>query len=444
MVADEMSNIFSVRKKNLSKNFSIDKNMDSSAVRDYLTEWIRKDLPPLVDRELKVDDSRAVTIIGPRRAGKTYYFYQLIRNRKEKTLYLNFEDVRLMGVHARDILDIIRMYTELTGRMPERIFLDEIQNVAGWEYAVRTLIDKGKQKIYLTGSSSKFLSREVATQLRGRTFSYILLPFSFREYLKVRGVSFEGLLSKDEESKIRNALRNYIESGGFPEIVLGGDKERILKEYVDMVLFRDFVERHSLKNISIARFLMNHFLQNYSKEFSINSIAKKIRSSGVKFGINTLYDYVDKIEDTVFIFFLHRYSNKVHLRESWPRKVYICDPSLSKIVRISEDYGKQMENLVFLELLRKRNLHPVWDFYYYRERDYEVDFIVKEGERVKECIQVTYASGKDEIERREIKALEKAGEELRCEKKTVITWDYEEEGEINFVPLWKWLLRNEK
>jgi len=417
--------------------------MDTAAVRDYLTEWIKKEIPEVVSRDLKVDNKRPVAIIGPRRAGKTYYFYQIIKENKENSLYLNFEDIRLMDVQARDIFEIIRIYAELAGKMPKRVFLDEIQNVSGWERAVRSLIDKGMYQIYLTGSSSKLLSREIATQLRGRTYSYLLLPFSFREYLRVKGINVEGLLSKDDESLIRAALRGYMSSGGFPEIVLGGDEERILREYVDMILFRDFIERHNLKNISLARFLMMHFLQNFSKEFSINSIAHRLHSLGTRFGKNTLYEYVDKIEDTVVLFYLRKFSKKVHIREGWPRKVYLCDPALSRVARASENFGRIMENLVFLELLRGRNSNPLWEIYYYRTEDYEVDFVVKEGERIKECIQVTYASGKDEIERREIKALEKASAELRCRRKTVITWDYEEEGEVRYIPLWRWLLERE-
>ena len=414
--------------------------MDFKDARDYLTEWANREFPEYVGRELRVRDDRAAVIIGPRRAGKTYYFYQLIGKDRGSTLYLNFEDIRLMDVQAREIFELLRLYTELTGAEIERIFLDEIQNVPRWEYAVRSLIDKGRYKIYMTGSSSKLLSKEIATQLRGRTYSYLLLPFSFREYLKAKGKSLPRIISRDEESKIRGMLRDYLTGGGFPEIVLGGDRERILKEYLDMILFRDFVERHSLKNITLARYLMMHFLQNFAKEFSVNSVANKLKSMGAKFGKNTLYDYISKLEDTVVIFYLRRYDKKVHLRESWPREVYLCDTSLSSRSRFSEDYGKLVENTVFLELLRRGNEAPLQELYYYRSRDYEVDFVVKEGEKVRELIQVTYASGKDEIERRELRALDKAGEELKCKNKTVITWDYEEEGEVRFIPLWKWLL----
>ncbi|AGB04676.1 putative ATPase (AAA+ superfamily) [Aciduliprofundum sp. MAR08-339] len=418
--------------------------MNSKEVRDYLTEWLNRATPDIVERELRIRDDRAVAVIGPRRVGKTYYFYQLIGDDRYRTLYLNFEDIRLLDVRAKDIYEILRLFTELTGMNVERVFLDEVQNVHGWEHAVRSLIDRGKYRIYLTGSSSKLLSREIATSLRGRTYSYILLPLSFREFMELRGVKIGRVISRDDESRIRNVLREYIDTGGFPEIVMGSDKERILKEYVDMILFRDFVERHNLKNITLARYLMMHIIQNFAKEFSINSIAKKLRSSGSRFGKNTLYDYMDKIEDTVAVFFLRRYNEKVHLREGWPRKAYLCDPSLSQVGKFSDDYGKYMENIVFLDLLRRKNYHPLWELYYYKARDYEIDFVLKERERMKELIQVTYASGRDEIERREIKALEKAGEELNCKNKTVITWDYEEKGEINFVPLWKWLLKLNK
>ena len=144
-------------------------------------------------------------------------------------------------------------------------------------------------------------------------------------------------------------------------------------------------------------------------------------------------------------FFLDRYSVKVHLRESWPKKIYVVDNGLTKAVRFSQDFGKLMENCVFLELKRKQNKNPLLEFYYLSNSDYEVDFIIKEGLNIKQLIQVTYASNKDEIEKREIKALIKASEILKCKDLLIITWDYEDEIKINSktikcIPLWKWLL----
>jgi predicted AAA+ superfamily ATPase len=163
-------------------------------------------------------------------------------------------------------------------------------------------------------------------------------------------------------------------------------------------------------------------------------------------GKNTVYDYVEKLQDTLAVFFVKKYSERISLRESWPRKVYVCDTGISKVIRFSADFGRLMENVVFIEELRRINDNPLLEIFYWKDRQQnEVDFVLKEGLKIKQLIQVTYANGKDEIGRREIRALLKASEELRCKDLLIITWDYDDELEIGnekikFIPLWKWLI----
>ncbi|MCS7138756.1 MAG: DUF4143 domain-containing protein [Crenarchaeota archaeon] len=187
-------------------------------------------------------------------------------------------------------------------------------------------------------------------------------------------------------------------------------------------------------------------MQNFSRETSIRSLERKLSSEGARFNVTTLYRYVENLEDTVFVFFLRKFSLKAHERETWPRKVYLADTGLTRVFRTSPDYGRLMENTVFLHLLRESNKSPLLSFYYWKDyQQNEVDFLVKEGLRIKQLIQVTHASGKDEVDKREVKALLKAGRELKCKDLRVITWDYEDEAEIEnrkirFIPLWKQLL----
>jgi predicted AAA+ superfamily ATPase len=307
----------------------------------------------------------------------------------------------------------------------------------------------------ITGSSSKLLSKEIATQLRGRTLTYLLLPFSFREFLKARGFKLEEK-TLDRIAELRRILIEYMEFGGFPDVVFSENKEKILKEYLDLILFRDFIERHRIENIEVARFLHNFIIQNFSKEISINSVYNKLKSLGVKVSKDTVYKYITKLEDTAFFFFLRRYSNKVHLRESWPKKVYLCDTGLTSIVKFSKDYGKLMENLVFLELLRKTNENPNLEIFYYKTKNNkEIDFLIKEKERITKLINVTYINSFDEMDKREYVSLLEGYYEFRLYKPEllVITWDYEDEKELNwfgkrgkikFIPLWKWLLYDTK
>ena len=429
--------------------------METQRIRGYIEDWYGKELPLLLPRELKTAqiEGKVTCIVGPRRAGKTYYFFQLMKPVKEVSLYLDFEDSALLTVKFDEVQEIANLFTEITGKEPKYIFLDEIQNLDKWETAVRTLLDRTPYNIFVTGSSSKLLSREIATQLRGRSLTYVLLPFSFSEFLNAKNVELKNVFTQVEQARIKNYLRDYLELGGFPEVVLKEDlREKILKEYFDSIFFRDFVERHELKSLGIARFIFSFVFQNFASEISVNKIVNYLKSEGKKFGKNTIYSYVEKLQDTQAVFFVNRISGKIYVKESWPRKAYICDSGISTIFRFSEDIGKLMKNAVFLELKRKQNENPLLEIYYYRDyQQREVDFVLKRGLAVEQLIQVTYASDRAGIGKREAEALLKVSSEFKCKNLTIITWDYEGElaltvenkhKQINCIPLWKWLIEN--
>jgi len=367
----------------------------------------------------------------------------MLEDGKAKKLYVNFEDTRLIDIGFKEIKETVRVYRELSGQEPECLFFDEIQNIDRWEIALRELLDKNKYKILVTGSSSKLLSREIATSLRGRTLTYMLLPFSFSEYLKAKEIPFNSL-TKDEEPVMRENLEEYLNYGGFPEVVLEEEKERILKEFFDQILFRDIVERHQLRNINMARFLLTWFAQNFAREISINKIMHFFASQGRKFGKNTLYDYVDKIEDSISVFFLKRYSETIYNRETWPKKTYLCDTGISRVARFQRDTGRLMENAVFLHLLRNTNLNPLEEIYYYVSSVGEVDFVVKDGQKIKQIIQVCYDTDDLLTKEREVKSLLKSAEVFNCRNLLVVTWNYRGTEEHNkktvqFIPLWEYL-----
>lgn len=396
-----------------------------------------------IERELKVPmpGRKIISIIGPRRCGKTTYFYYLIDRVLKEGMYIDFEDIAFKKMTIEEFFEVIKIYNELKPST-KFMLLDEVQSLNGWETLVRSLFDRG-YRIFITGSSSKLTSREIATQLRGRSLKFLLLTFSFREFLKAKKIKLK-LHTFEERGRLLGKLREYLEFGGFPEVVLSEEKEKILKSYADEVFYKDFVERHKIKSLDFGRFLFEFTFQNFSNELSIKRIKKFF---GKNISERTLYKYTSYLEDTLFIFFLRKFSKSVYLRTSWPRKVYICDTGITKIVRFSPDYGKLMENTVFLELLRKTNEKPLLQIFYFKDyQQHEVDFVVKEGLKVKQLIQVTYASSLDEIEKRELRSLIKASELLKCKDLLVITWDLEDEMEfkgkkIRFMPLWKWLLK---
>ncbi|MGQ9691690.1 MAG: ATP-binding protein [Thermoproteota archaeon] len=377
----------------------------------------------MIERNLRVSPVRnkAVSIIGHRRAGKTFYFFQIISKlERNRVIYLDFEEPFLKGSSPLEALKVVlEIFPEVSGNRAEYVFLDEVQNANGWESLVRSLLNRGLH-VFITGSSSKLLAREVATQLRGRTLSYLLLPFSFNEYLRALRVEAD-TSSLENTGRIKRYLAEYLENGGFPEIVLEEENERILKDYIDLAFFRDFVERHGVRSISLARLVFNHILQNFSKELSVRAIGRRLRSEGVGFNINTLYDYIEGLEDTLFVFFLRKSSRKVHERELWPRKAYLCDTGVARLLT-PLDFWRLMENAVFLELLRRMNEKPFLELYYYKDsQGQEVDFILKERGRIRQLIQVTYASSRDDVDGREIRAIVKASEELGCKNMIIIT-----------------------
>ncbi|MCD6093140.1 MAG: ATP-binding protein [Candidatus Aenigmarchaeota archaeon] len=417
--------------------------------REMIIDYIKREKSfSGIKRESNISHigGKITSIIGPRRSGKTFYLLYLLNSKYQKALYLNFELLFLKKLSANEFFEIMKLHEEIKGYTPKILLLDEIQEVKDWQTLLRTLLDYGYE-IIVTGSSSKLLSKEIATQLRGRSISYLLLPFSFREFLKAKNFKSEKFLTFEEKGKTLRFLREYLDFGGFPEVVLSNNrfqKEKLLKTYFDEIFLKDFVERHEIKSIELGRLLFEFIFQNFSKEISIKNIQKYLEKR-VPFSKKTIYSYLENVVDTLSVFFLDRFSISVYVRKSWPKKIYIADTGSSIPLSFSGDIGKKMENTVFLELLRKTNDRPLMEIFYWKDyRGREVDFVVKEGLKVKQLIQVTYASGRDEIEKREIKSLLKASESLRCKNLLCITWDFEgvetiERKKIKFVPLWRWL-----
>lgn len=428
-------------------------------VREYLLDFQRSTLPELVERELRIAETKKIkSLIGPRRAGKTYFMYQemkrLLANRikKESILYLNFEDPRLSGITFREIRELIKLHWQLyPASLNEKlhIFIDEPEVVDNWEQAVRALHDEGFD-IYLSGSSSKLLSREIATSLRGRTLAYTILPFSFREFLKMHKLSFEvERLSTREKAALLNLLEEYLQFGGFPEIALEKNPEnkiRILNEYFNLVVYRDIIERYMIKNTALVKWLIKTLSTSFSKEFSIHKVYLTLKSQGVHVSKNTLYNYSSMLEDSLFVFFVPKFRRSIRKRELAVSKAYLSDLGFAKLVEVSEEKGRKMENVVFLELERRKE--PLTSIFYWKNpQQEEVDFVIQKNSKIVQLIQVCKDIRDRDVRKRELRALLKASKELECNNLLVITEDYEAEEKIKgrkiiFTPFWKWLLSN--
>ncbi|MEM5802079.1 MAG: ATP-binding protein [Candidatus Aenigmatarchaeota archaeon] len=359
----------------------------------------------IFERELKIDflKSKAIAIVGPRRSGKTYFLLNILRNNKN-TIYIDLEHSAFREITHKEFFEIISIFEEYFKTRVEKVIIDEIQNLNNWESLVRSLLDSGYY-LMISGSSSKLLSKEITTQLRGRSITYFLLPLSFREYLEFKNVERKKLFSISEKVKIIKLLEEFLEWGSYPEILIYQDKkEKILKEYFDTIFQKDFIERFEIINTYVAKLLFEFILQNFSKEVSLNKISNFVSSKVGKNVKNVVYDYAEKLPESLGVFFVEKFSKSVYERKSLGRKIYVCDLGLVSVLSMDRDVEKRLENTVFLELLRKTNIIPLQEIFYFKDyQQNEVDFVIKEGLKIKQLIQLTYASSKDEIEKREIK-----------------------------------------
>lgn len=440
--------------------------MNKRIVKEVIKEFQEWELPEALPREIDVPSSpqKIIAIVGPRRSGKTYLLFWLIKKllseniSAEQIIYFNFDDPRLLPCDAKDIELILEAYRELYPEHRKKInylFFDEIQNVKDWEIGVRRIYDTRKFRIFLTGSSSKLLSKEIATQLRGRAISFEILPFSFREILSAKGIELErNIASSMERFSITKCLNEYLKVGGFPEVVLEENSDlklRILKEYLETMFFKDLVERYHVKNQALLRELMKFLTTNTANLFSLNAFYRWIKST-YPVTKRTLLNYVAYLEDTGLFFLVRKFSYSLKEQTQTPRKCYIVDIGLRSAYgfKFSEDEGRNLENTVFIELQRRKAKNPLMEIFYWQDyKKREVDFVIKQGKTIEQLIQVCAKIDDFRIKEREIGALVKASEQLKCNNLSVITFDYEKEEEINgkkvaFKLIWQWLLEGEK
>lgn len=431
--------------------------MDTREIEQYIIDFQKKEFPVLFNRKIDIPTTPKIkAIIGPRRAGKTFFLYQIMENllkkgaKKEELLFLNFESTRLSETNFKNMGEIVGISEKIFPSEKKKIlFIDEPQIIENWEKAVRELYDEGFN-IFISGSSSKLLSKEIATSLRGRSLSYLVLPLSFLEFLNLRGFEASKIISSSEKNKMLSLFNEYIAYGGFPEVVLEKDKDtkmKILENYLELVVYKDLVERYKIRDSFIIKWLIKSISSCYSKELSINKTYLTLKSQGRQISKDDLYNYASLISDSFFIFYLPKFSWSVR-KNSILNKAYLCDVGYANFIELDKDRGKRLENLVFLELWKKKK--PLAEVSYYKDsQGYEADFVIQEGTKVKQIIQACYDIKNLETKEREIRALLKASKELNCKELLVITEDYEAEeeaewfglkGKIKFIPFWKWVL----
>lgn len=437
--------------------------MKRSIIIDMIRDFEEKELPKLVERELVLKfplSKKTLAFIGPRRAGKTFFCFNVINDllaqgiSRDRIFYINLEDDRLYPVSVNDLDSLLRIYFEIhpdNKGKTVHLFLDEVQNVEGWERFVRRVMDSENIQVYITGSSSKLLSREIATSMRGRSLSYLILPFSFREYLKARNVGTEKFMSSAKKAMVLSQLSSYLDHGGFPEIVMEDDQElgsRIISDYKEVMLFRDIVERFKVKNVLVLKSLFNAMVSSASSTFSVNKFHNELKSRGHHIAKNTVYEYSGHLEDTHGLVLIRTFDYSLRKQQQSLPKPYPIDPAFLGLLglRFSRNRGTAMENVVAIELVRQLSEKPHAGIHYWKDaQQREVDFVITNDIKVTALIQVCYDLELTGTADREMMSLAKAGEILSCNSLFVISWDeegtYEVRGKgIKIVPLGKWLL----
>jgi hypothetical protein len=393
---------------------------------------------------IPLNSSKIVTLVGVRRSGKTYILYELIQRLREEIdikniIYINFEDDRLFGLKADELGLLIDAYFEMfPHKRDEKIylFLDEIQEVEGWEKFVRRIYDTLNIHIFITGSSAKMLSKELASSLRGRTVTYEVFPLSFKEYLDFKEIDIN-LYSSRSLSFIKNQFEIYLKEGGFPEIVFEDDediKKRILRDYVDLIIYRDIIDRYNIKNLSLLKFLVKYTFSNPATLLSFNKLYNELKTLGYKLSKDTIFDYFNYLNDAYALFLVPIFRSSVKEENRNPKKVFIVDNGFNYIfsTSFSDEYSKLYENSVFLHLRRKYG-----EIYYFKENQ-EVDFYVPQD---KLLINVSYKIDSEKTFQREISALKEGINKYKTKNVYLITSDKEGEEEgIKIMPLWKFLL----
>ena len=442
--------------KKLNNKFTITNFMDRESVKQYLIEANRRKLPDMIERDLDIEISGKVKVIyGVRRAGKSYRMFQemnrMIKGKEtmDNILHLNLEHPLLSDLSHRDLYETLSIQWQLfpSSRKSLHIFLDEPQNIESWEKAVRGFHDDGLD-VTITGSSSRLLSKEIATSLRGRSASFMILPFSFSEFIRARKTELDTKrIGFKDRAVLLGELDAYLRIGGFPELVMESDERKrlhSLMEYLDLIVFRDIVERFDVRNTAMVKWLARAAMASASGELSVHRLHNSLRSEGMSVSKNSLYDYLSMLEESMFLFVIRRFSPSPRKKKVSEGKVYLSDVGFLELTARDDARGRRMENQVFLQILRE--LPPGDEISYWKDpAGHEVDFVISSGGKPRLLIQSCYTLKDSETSRRELIELEKASQELKCKKAIIVTYD--EGGRedldgltVEKVPLWEFLL----
>ncbi|MFA6409397.1 MAG: ATP-binding protein [Gammaproteobacteria bacterium] len=424
-----------------------------------LQEWWEYDLPTTYTRKFDMsylDHDEILSIIGARRAGKTHLCYQIIKELRKNTdipphniLYINFEDERLYPLNGDELTLLLDIYREMFNVDMQKkvyLFVDEIHNIENWSKWARRINERYKNiKLIITGSSAKLLSHEIATELRGRTISFNIFPLSFAEYVNANNITFDpkNILYSQDRFQIKKLFNNYVQNGGFPATLASPKPEELLKEYYEVMFYRDIVERHSVTNIKLLEDYLALLIDQTACKFSISKTAVKLQEIGYSFSKSTLSNFLNYAEEAELLFPVKKYNFKLREQMRSAQKIYAIDHGLLQTIRFGfmENIGRILENIVYLELRRSNTSKNI--FYY--QGDKECDFLARQKNKVTAAIQVSQNISSPETNKREIDGLLEAMQALKLKNGLILTEDEKDTIQIDnclieVLPIWYWLL----
>lgn len=419
--------------------------MDRGLLKQSIDEWhefYSKARNLLFEREGKPpmpSNDMAVAIVGLRRAGKTFFTFQMSKEfDSAQVLYYNFEDPLFYLDNSLQNLNLLlSVAQEFRSKPIELLILDEIHVVDGWERWLRTLIDQKKFKIIVTGSSAKMLSSEIATTLTGRALQFNVWPLSFSEIAKIKQININNRYEN------LSLLREMLEWGGLPEVIKlsAEERPRLLKQYLSDIVLKDVVSRNQIRNKRALDQIITYYLTNLSSLHSYTALAKAFGFDAV-----TASDYTMMLSDAFLVSEVYRYHHNLKTQSRDPKKVYIGDVGFRKVGArsISDDVGKLLENTIYLELLRREKIVT------YYKGNQEVDFVVNENYKPEEVIQVCASDMREaDTWERELNATVECAQALGLSSATIISHDREENLtqdriQIKILPAYRWLIKMSK
>ncbi len=402
----------------------------------------------IIHRDIQTDGFNCYIFVGVRRAGKSFILYEKIQQMLseghtwDEILYLNFEDERLDSLDINDMDSILECHMEMGGVAKPALFLDEIQNIDGWEKFARRVSDS-KYMVWITGSNAKMLSKEMMSTLGGRYIPIEIYPFSFAEYLRWAGIPYDekSLLSTSARVNLKKAYEEYVKWGGLPESLGLSVKRNYISSVYQKIYLGDICTRNKISNPNLLRLLIKKIAEGVKQPVSYTRLSQVLSSVGGKITVPTTSSYISYSEDAWLLLRLHNISSSFSEKET-NCKYYFVDNGILSILLV-DPATTLMENLVALQLFRIYGHDQDNERVYFYNNNVEVDFYVPEDEL---AIQVSYSISRDiDTREREVGALQKLPKALACKRRIILTYDEQqiiedEYGKIELIPCWKWML----